>query len=143
MPRTYTQLYIHIIFATKQRLPFIRPDLRDALYPFLGGAVRNHGGTALAIGGMPDHVHLLTRIRSRASVAGLVKSLKGSSSKWINDQRILSDHFGWQEGYAAFSVSPSQLDRVRRYIENQEEHHRDMSTDDELTRLVKKSEARG
>lgn len=144
MPRTYTEIYSHIIFATKHRHPYLHKPLQQALFGFLGGVVRNKGGIAIAIGGMSDHTHLLVRTRPTLALADLLKSLKGSSSRWINDQSPTDDdpcdHFGWQEGYALFSVSPSQVEKVRHYIENQELHHRNRSYDEELEWLLRKSQ---
>lgn len=123
MPRTYARLCFHIVFATKHRQPWIRPELANELYPFIGAIVRDHGGTLIAVGGMPDHVHLLVDLRPHPSVATVVKTVKGSSSRWINGEGKSPDYFGWQEGYAAFSVSPSVLERVRAYVLHQEQHH--------------------
>ena len=143
MPRTYSELYTHIIFATKLRHPYLDKPLQEALYGFLGGMVRKKGGIAIAMGGMSDHVHLLLRTRPTLAFAGLLKALKGGSSRWINEQHpaegVSHHHFGWQEGYALFSVSPSQVEKVRHYIENQEHHHRNMSSDEELEWLLRKS----
>ncbi len=138
MPRTYTQLYYHLVFATKLRHPYITAELQSDLYPFLGGAIRNHGGSALAINGMPEHVHILARLRAQPSVAEIMKSIKGSSSNWINDTRRADEHFGWQEGYGAFTVSASEVDRVRRYIENQQAHHQRMTLREEMIGLLRK-----
>ena len=138
MPRTYTQLYYHLVFATKLRTPYIHPELRRDLYPFLGGGIQELGGALLSIGGMPDHIHLLVSLRSHPSVADAVKAIKGSSSHWVNDTARLSDHFGWQEGYAAFTVSRSALPRVQRYIENQEAHHRKQSFTDEMITIFRR-----
>ena len=136
MSRTHSKLYVHVVFGTKQRHPWIDPELQAELYPFLTGAVGKHGATVLALGGMPDHVHLLVRVRPRLSIAELVKSIKGTSSRWIID-RSAGGSFGWQEGYGVFSVSSSHVDRVRRYIENQEWHHRDLTSEAELERLMR------
>ncbi|MEE8523676.1 MAG: IS200/IS605 family transposase [Thermoanaerobaculia bacterium] len=138
MPRTYTQLYYHFVFATKLRYPYVTPELQADLYPFIGGALRNHGGTAIAMNGMPDHVHILARLRAHPSVAEIMKSIKGSSSNWINDTQRTTEHFGWQEGYGAFTVSTSMIEEVRRYIENQQQHHRRISLREEMISLFKK-----
>ena len=114
MPRTYTQLYYHLVFATKLRFPFLVPEVCRDLYPFLGGAIRNQGGSLIAIGGMPDHVHLLVRLKPVSSPAQILKSIKGSSSHWLNDTRKTREKFAWQEGYAAFTVSSSSLQAVKR-----------------------------
>ncbi|MEP7012800.1 MAG: IS200/IS605 family transposase [Acidobacteriota bacterium] len=138
MPRTYARLCFHIVFATKHRTPWIRPELARELYPFVGGVVGDQGGLLLAIGGMPDHVHLLVDLRPHPSVAAVVKAIKGSSSRWINEARRIPDHFAWQEGYAAFSVSTSVLERVRTYVLNQERHHRSSTFQTERRDLLSK-----
>jgi putative transposase len=138
MPRTYARLCFHVVFATKHRFPWISGELAAELYPFVGAIVHDHGGTLLAIGGMPDHVHLLVDLRPHPSVATVVKAVKGSSSRWINESGRLTDRFGWQEGYAAFSVSPSVLERVRVYVLHQERHHRRVTLGGELRDLLTK-----
>jgi REP element-mobilizing transposase RayT len=141
MPRSHTKIYFHIVFGTKLRFPYIVPALREDLYGLLGGIVQKHGWTSLAIGGMPDHVHLLVRSHTWLSIPDLVKSLKGSSSHWINHSGKLQEHFGWQEGYGVFSVSPSNVMQARRYIENQERHHRDMSFEQEMRMMEQRVQA--
>lgn len=136
MPRTYTQLYYHLVWATKLRLPFLEPAVRGDLYPFIGGVVRDLGGVMVAIGGMPDHVHLLAGLRAQPSLARIVKTIKGSSSHWLNSSRPTADRFAWQEGYAGFTVSRSALAAVRSYIEHQEAHHQKMSFQQEMVRLL-------
>lgn len=138
MPRTYARLCFHIVFATKHRSPLINPELARDLYPFVGAIVRDQGGTLLAVGGMPDHVHLLVDLRPTHSVAAVVKAIKGSSSRWINEAGRAPDHFAWQEGYAAFSVSPSVLERVRTYVLHQEQHHRKSTFQTEQRDLLAK-----
>jgi len=140
MPRTYSQLYYHLVFATKLRLPVLNPEVSQDLYSFFGGALRNHGGSLISIGGMPDHVHLRIRLRPSSSLAQIVKSIKGSSSHWLNDSHQTPDKFAWQEGYAAFTASTSSLRSVQRYIENQERHHKSMSLAAEFTKLLEKHE---
>ena len=138
MPRTYARLCFHIVFATKHRSPWIDAELARELYPFLGAIVRDQRGSLLAIGGMPDHVHLVVDLPPSTSVASVVKAIKGSSSRWINEAGRTPDHFAWQEGYAAFSVSPSVLERVRTYVLNQERHHRKSSFQTEQRDLLAK-----
>jgi putative transposase len=138
MPRAHTRLCFHIVFATKGRHPWIAPVLASELYPFLGAIVRDQGGSLIAVGGMPDHVHLLVALRPHPSVATVVKAIKGNSSRWINESRRAPEHFAWQEGYAAFSVSESVLSRVQAYVLNQERHHRQTSFQDEQANLLEK-----
>jgi REP element-mobilizing transposase RayT len=138
MPRSHARLCFHFVFATKHRSPWISPDLARELYPFVGAVVRDQGGTLLAIGGMPDHLHLLVDLRPHPSIATVVKAVKGSSSRWINESGRVADHFRWQEGYAAFSVSLSVLERVRTYVLHQEQHHRQASFQEEQKVLLAK-----
>jgi putative transposase len=135
----YTRLLYHLVFATKLRSPRIGGDLKAPLYEYFGGIVRELGGTVYEVNGMPDHVHLLVCLRPRVGISAAVHQIKGSSSRWLN-QRMAEPRNGgfWQEGYSAFSVSESQMPIVRRYIQNQEEHHHSYSFDEELTVLLKK-----
>ncbi|MEM7587790.1 MAG: IS200/IS605 family transposase [Acidobacteriota bacterium] len=139
MASTLTNLLFHIVFSTKSRLPLITGDIQEDLYRYIGGILRNQGGKLLEIGGMPDHVHLLVRLPARESLSNLLRAIKSDSSGWINrewrDQR-----FAWQSGYGAFTVSQSQVDRVRHYIRTQEEHHRGRSFEDELRVLLQHHE---
>ncbi len=137
MPGTFSNILFHIIFSTKHREPFITPALRDRLYPFVGGIVRDERGTLLTIGGMSDHVHLLVISRTDGTVADLVRHVKSRSSLWVHEEYKDQRAFGWQEGYAVFSVAESGRDEVRRYIENQEEHHRKKSYEDEYLAFLK------
>jgi len=136
LPTTYTQLRYHFVFSTKYRVPTITSELRDGLYDYLGGVLRKKGGVLLTAGGMPDHVHLLAGWGTTVTVAEMLKELKGSSSHWINEQS--KNGFAWQEGYGAFTVSASQLLTVRKYILNQEEHHKKVSFVQEFMGLLKK-----
>lgn len=135
MPSTFTNLLYHVVFSTKKRTPSIQPDLREPLYEYMGGILRGEGGILLEIGGVSDHVHLLARIKTDVAVARIIKLVKGNSSKWVNAEKRPSQHFQWQEGYGAFSVSASHAERVRRYIRNQERHHRRTTFRDELIAL--------
>ena len=136
MPNTYAQLRYHLVFSTKYRMPTITSELRDELYDYLGGVLRANGGVLLTAGGMPDHVHLLAGWGTTVTVAEMLKKLKGSSSHWINEQS--KNGFAWQEGYGAFTVSASQVPAVRKYILNQEEHHKKVPFVQEFIGLLKK-----
>jgi REP element-mobilizing transposase RayT len=139
MASTFSNLLYHVVFSTKNRSPLIHPESRESLYAYMGGILRGEGGILLEIGGMPDHVHLLAKIKPDIAVAMMVKTVKGKSSKWVNEEkRPEQQRFEWQEGYGAFSVSASHVDRVRRYIRNQEEHHRRVSFRDELITLLER-----
>jgi REP-associated tyrosine transposase len=142
MAGTLSRLMYHVVFSTKRRFPFIDPELRAKLYPYLVGIVRDRGGWLLALGGMPDHVHLLIRLKPDLPVSDVVRHAKGGSSRWIHEQAGLSPDFGWQLGYAVFSVSASNEGVVRAYIRNQEKHHRRVSLDEELLGLARTHAAR-
>jgi REP element-mobilizing transposase RayT len=138
MAGTYTNLLYHIVFSTKERIPLISSGFEDDLYDYIGGIIRNEGGVLIQIGGMPDHVHLLTKFKPAISVSEMLKVIKSKSSKWLNDEKMDLRKFGWQDGFAAFSVSESNVPTVRRYIQNQESHHYRQSYQDELRALLKK-----
>jgi REP element-mobilizing transposase RayT len=138
MPSTYTNLLYHIIFSTKNRELLIDETWKEELYKYIGGIVRANGGTCIEINGMPDHVHILAKLKPAISVADMLKLIKSNSSKWINDEKIPGRSFAWQIGYAAFSVSESQIYAVRWYIRNQAGHHRKQSFQEELIELLKR-----
>lgn len=138
MANTYTNLLFHIIFSTKNRAAYIGEDIREPLYQYVGGVIRGEGGTLLEIGGVADHVHLLARFKAAISVATMVRRIKTSSSKWMNQRPGIDFKFAWQAGYGAFSVSESQVDPVRRYIQNQAEHHKRRTFKDELREILSK-----
>lgn len=124
MANTYTSLHYHIVFSTKRREPWLTDDVRERLWPYLGGIAREDGMIALEIGGMADHAHLLFSIPPGVALSKAVQLIKGGSSHWIKDAFPALAAFAWQDGYGAFSVSHSQLNQVREYIRDQAEHHR-------------------
>ena len=128
---TYTSLLFHYIFSTKGRLPLIVPEIEKRLWPYLGGIARKNNMKALAVGGMPDHIHILLSLPATLSVSRAIQIIKGNSSKWINDTFKISDPFSWQKGYGAFSVSLSILQDTIHYIRNQAAHHRRRSFKEE------------
>jgi REP element-mobilizing transposase RayT len=132
MSSTLTNLLYHIVFSTKNREPIITKPIRTEFFKYIGGIIRGEGGVLLEIGGMPDHVHLVVRFKAEPSVATMVKVIKSKSSKWLNEQPKRPGRFEWQRGYAAFTVSVSQLRSVRAYVKNQEQHHRRRSFQEEL-----------
>jgi len=136
MTSTHAKLLYHVVFSTKCRVPYIVPDMRDKLYPYISGIVRHQKGNVVEIGGMPDHVHVLLQLAPQISVALLLQHIKGGSSRWVQEQRLLRDRFAWQRGYGAFTVSESNVSKVRRYIQGQEEHHKKESFGSELMRLL-------
>lgn len=138
MANSYTNLLYHLVFSTKNRHPWIIPEIRDPLYQYFGGLILRQRGTLLAAGGMPDHVHLVARLPPRHSLSSLMRFIKSDSSRWLKEQ-LEDGVFAWQTGYGAFSVSPSQMDGLLRYVANQERHHRDRSYQAELRALLSKN----
>lgn len=136
MPGTYTKLLYHIVFSTKGRRAMLKPDIQPRVFEYLGGLVRGEGGTAIQIGGMPDHVHMLVRWRADESIAWLMRQVKSNASRWIHETFDDMKAFQWQEGYAAFTVSESQVSVVRAYIINQEAHHKGKSFEQELIAML-------
>ncbi len=139
MASTYTNLLYHIVFSTKQRRPLIGRELQGELYKYIGGIIRAEGGALLEVGGMPDHIHLVAKFKADASVPAMLRIIKANSSKWVNEHKSRTGpRFAWQTGYAAFSVSESQLDSVRAYVRNQARHHAKHSFKDELVALLRR-----
>lgn len=138
MSGTYSQVLLHVVFSTKHREPWLTPDVLPRVHEFIGGIVRSERGTALAIGGVADHVHLYLRWRTDDSIANLMRNVKARSSAWIHATFPALKAFAWQEGYAVFSVSRSQEDKVKDYIARQEEHHRTEPFKTELLTLLRK-----
>ena len=136
MPGTYAQIIFHVVFSTKHRHPFITPEIQPRLYAYIGGIVRAEKGTLYAIGGMPDHLHMLLRWRSDHALANLMRTVKARSSLWVHQTYPDSAAFAWQEGYAVFSVSKSIEPAVKEYVEHQDQHHRKHDFKDELLALL-------
>src|SRR5580765_8051850 len=123
MPSTYLSLHYHLVFGTKDRAPLIEPSWRNRLHEYLGGTVEGLKGFPEGVGGMADHVHLLIGLKATHCLADFMRELKKASSVWVRDE-IGERDFAWQEGYAAFTVSPNARDAVKEYIDRQAEHHR-------------------
>jgi REP element-mobilizing transposase RayT len=137
MGSSYCNLLYHIVFSTKRREPWLTAEICSRTHEYLGGAIRNEEGIAMIINGTADHVHILAKLRQDKAISKLIGELKANSSGWIS--RTFEDcaGFAWQEGYGAFTVSQSQLFKVHRYIEKQEEHHRCVSFLEEFKVLLK------
>jgi REP element-mobilizing transposase RayT len=136
VPQSLSAVYIHLVFSTKNRQPFLRnPELRSRLHAQLGGISKTLGCAPILTGGIEDHVHMLARFGRTITQAEWVKELKRVSNLWLKSEHGLSD-FEWQGGYADFSVSESNLEQVKRYIASQEEHHRKTNFQDELRALL-------
>jgi putative transposase len=124
MANTYTSLHYHVVFSTKNRQPFLIESIRGRLFAYLSGIARKNGMNAFEIGGVADHVHLLLSIPASLAVSKAVQLLKGGSSHRLKETFPNLNDFAWQDGYAAFTVSQSQLDDIRAYVRSQREHHR-------------------
>ncbi len=135
MGSTFTSLHVHLVFSTKHRQPTIKAAWRNRLHEYLGGTVKGLDGFPQAIGGTEDHIHLLVGLKSTHRLADFMRELKKSSSNWIHNE-IGFDEFAWQEGYGAFTVSPPACGGVKRYIANQEQHHRKRNFREELIELL-------
>ena len=135
MAATFSNLLVHVVFSTKHREPNITAALRPELEKYIGGILRNEGHDLLAIGGMPDHIHLLVKFRADASISDIVRLVKANSSKW-SKERVAN--FAWQSGFGSFSVSESQRETIRAYINNQQEHHRKVSFQEEYLAFLRR-----
>ena len=138
MANTYTQIYIHVIFAVEGRQSLIAPEHNNELQKYVSGIVSAQKHKLIAINNMPDHLHLLIGLRPDAALSELVRDIKANSSRWINEKHWVAGRFSWQEGFGAFSYSRSQLATVIHYIENQQRHHAKKSFRDEYTQLLEK-----
>ena len=138
MPHSYVSNLMHCTFSTKERYPMITPELETDLWPYIGGIARKNRMKALAIGGTQDHLHGLLSLPATMDFAKAVQLIKGGSSKWVHDTFAKYRKFEWQDGYGAFSVSQSQLARTIDYINNQKEHHRKRTFEEEFIELLEK-----
>lgn len=137
----HQQLLYHIVSSTKERRPLLQNDqFREHVWAYMAGVARNLDGFAIRIGGYYDHAHLLVRIPAKTAVSDFVGKLKANTSKHINETRDAVLKFNWQDGYGAFTVSPSQQDSVVAYIDSQMEHHRKQSFQDEFLAILKRHE---
>ncbi len=125
-------------FATKYRRKTIIESIREPLYEYIGGIIRAKNERQIEIGGMPDHIHILAQLSPSIAVSDAVRELKANSAKWLNEQCVTEDHFQWQKGYGAFTVSYSQIEVVQNYIQNQEEHHRTKTFQEEYEAFLKR-----
>ena len=123
MANTYTQIYIHIVFAVEGRQNLIEPTHNDELQKYVTGIISSQQQKLIAINNMPDHVHILVGLKANLALSDLVRDIKAGSSGFINRKGWVRGRFGWQEGFGAFSYSRSQLDAVIRYIQQQQKHH--------------------
>ena len=138
MANTYTQIYLHVVFAVEGRQNLIAPAHNNELQKYITGIVTAQKHKLIAINNMPDHLHLLVGLRPDAALSDLVRDVKAGSSKFVNEKHWLVGRFSWQEGFGAFSYSRSQLGTVIRYIENQPKHHAKKSFREEYLEMLEK-----
>jgi REP element-mobilizing transposase RayT len=139
MPQSLSSVYLHLVFSTKERRPFLRDQtIREEMHAFLGGISKKLDCPPILVGGVEDHVHLLARHGRTITQADWVKELKRSSSLWIKERDPKLSDFAWQAGYGVFSVSTSNIDAVTNYIARQEEHHRKSTFQDEFRAMLQK-----
>jgi len=140
MSNTYSQLNIHLVFCVQGKENVLNKALRERLFPYISGTIKSKGHFSLAVNGFTDHVHIFFELSPKVAISDLVRDLKSSSSKWINDNKLIKGKFNWQTGYGAFSYSRSQRNTVIKYIMNQEEHHKGLTFKEEYLELLKKFE---
>jgi REP element-mobilizing transposase RayT len=140
MPQSLAKVYLHVVFSTKNREPVLLDEWRDELYRVIGGTANNLGCQSLIVGGMPDHVHILFQLGRTITIADAVGKIKSTSSLWLNQTHGSLTPFHWQSGYGAFSVSQSNVEAVRTYIQNQAQHHAKQSFQDELRDWLRRYE---
>ena len=143
MPQSLAKILVHIVFSTKHRYPFLSDKtIRKEMHAYIGGTCKALESPVLIVGGSADHAHILCSLSRNYSIAKVVGELKRSSSKWVKQKGHMLKKFAWQNGYGVFSVSQSQVDRVRQYIAGQEEHHRKQTFQDEFRAFLKKHEVK-
>ena len=140
MANTFTSLHYHVIFSTKNREPWIRHDIEQRVWSYLGGIARENDMKPVLIGGIENHLHLLLGLPAALSVSKALQLIKGGSSAWMKETFPGLAGFGWQDGYAAFTVSKSQIPEVETYIRGQREHHRAKTFEDEYRAFLDKHE---
>ena len=138
MSHTYSSNRLHLIFSTRNREKRLPADLQPKLWAYMAGVARHHGFEAIQIGGTDDHCHALIVLPTAMPVAKAAQTIKGCSSKWLNETLAAGSNFAWQEGYGSFSVSASQTDGVVTYIRNQPEHHRKNSFEEAFLEFLKR-----
>ena len=137
MSHSLNKIWIHTIWSTKERFPFIQPPIEKKIHEYMGEQFIQSGCTVRIINGMPDHIHCLFLLNPQKALTDIIKQVKGSTSYWINDQNLAKEKFLWQTGYAAFSVSESILEKVCQYIVNQKQHHKKATFAKEYEEFIK------
>ena len=139
MPQSLAKIYLHIIFSTKDRIPFLADKkVREETHAYLFGTCRELGVPPVSVGGVADHVHLACTMSHTMTVANFVRDIKRTSSNWLKQQSEDTSNFHWQNGYGAFSVSPSHVDALKKYIAQQAEHHQQISFQNEFRQILEK-----
>ena len=138
MANTYHQIYLQAIFATKYRNAVISKEWKSTLYGVIGNLINETNCKTIIVNGVEDHVHCFLGLKPVVSISELMKTVKAKSSKYINDHKLTAERFEWQEGYGVFSYSQSSVDRVYKYIQNQEAHHKKQTFRDEYLAFLKK-----
>jgi putative transposase len=136
MAQSLSNVLVHLVFSTHHREPLLTPQIREELFPYFIGIVQKHACRSILVGGVSDHVHMLFALSRTASIAEVVKALKGSSSGWIKERWMGNGGFAWQAGYGIFSVGQSEARACISYIHNQEEHHRKVTFQDEFREMM-------
>lgn len=137
MPHSFNKIWIHAIWATKERMPLIHQNIEQKVYQYISEQLREQGCPVRIINGMPDHVHCLFLLSPQKSISEVIKQIKGSSSHFINQNNFIAEKFAWQTGYAAFSVSESIVEKVFEYIKNQKSHHQKRTYQQEYEEFLK------
>lgn len=137
MSHSLNKIWLHVIFSTKDRYPFIKPPVEDRIYQHIKEQYKEQGCYVKVINGMPDHIHALIIHNPKLSVTDTIKQVKGNTAHWINHQNIIAEKFAWQTGYAAFSVSESLVNKVHQYISNQKEHHKKKTFKEEYQEFIR------
>lgn len=131
MPHSLNKIWVHAIWTTKDRIPLIHLNIEHKIYHFISEQFREQGCRIKIINGMPDHIHCLFLLNPKKSISEVIKQIKGSSSRYINQNNLINENFSWQVGYAAYSVSESVLNKVFGYIKNQKQHHKEYNLQQE------------
>ena len=138
MPQSLVKNYLHITFSTKNRMPLIKSEIEDELQNYIGGICKSLECYPIKVGGYFDHIHILCLLSQKIALMKLIEEVKSHSSKWIKTKGDDFKSFYWQNGYGAFSVNPTEIELVKKYIINQHEHHRKMTFKEEYLKFLKK-----
>ena len=136
MPHSFNKIWIHAIWATKERVPIIKSTVESKIHQFISDQLRDQGCPIRIINGMPDHIHCLFLLNPTKSIAEIIKQIKGTSSHYVNQNNLIAEKFAWQTGYAAYSVSESGVDKVFEYIKNQKKRHQKKTFEQEYQDFI-------